>query len=690
MNSSPAKRRKLSPTKSLSLSADGGTGRNVEGGRRSSQRLSFMSPTRASLAKFNPNVLEKVASNPQRLRSWTFNSSPVATKSQKKPDKANHLQAISRGATVDNRDDASFDKENVKQGLELPTQVSSPSSTSPIDGEIIKATRTRLQEGGNEAPKKVSENGTNNVDHSTSMSPSGLGAADPEKSKLRRGSFSDLRSPHTPTRRQRLPYEDQGSSLPSTPSQLGLEAPAEPPRGILYGTPSKRQRKRTAQRTKGPSPLKPVSAPGEIATGKTAMIAIDLGPKIFYANLPQPAPPPKKMEMLEKEKREKAVGSHILEIGSQIVKESLVLHWLKAGVKVKKRVLKKRRRISGLVNDLKQLREDIELLGNMGGQSPSSMQSPLDPPVITTKRTSTNFLSLTCQVGNILPFSSTFTKILQDGVQVTPDPEDVTQSRTDDLPFQIEIQNSRLLATTSEGLVPCEYDVTFRDYRSSSPQALSDERLIKICLTLDSKTLAILDTRTLASGPWPSSELPKCLNESIRGKEFSVLSTAVGRYFKVADLRSQCWRTSRERFSGLCIRDATSPLTNREQATIVQNDEDESHNDLTQSIKFHHTNKQTTVSLTIEWMIGFDPSSGDVRSRVRASPEFPSSWLHTHEGGSSNETAATSGDENKQQDNATPNVKILGRVGEAFDALVKEVGVTDAIGVIVKVLFPFA
>ena len=72
---------------------------------------------------------------------------------------------------------------------------------------------------------------------------------------------------------------------------------------------------------------------------------------------------------------------------------------------------------------------------------------------------------------------------------------------------------------------------------------------------------------------------------------------------------------------------------------------------------------RSDVSLLISWHIGFD-WIGEVESDISAVTSFPRTWRNADERGS------------------------LGKVGEAFDRLVRERGVLDGIRIMVQLIFP--
>ena len=77
--------------------------------------------------------------------------------------------------------------------------------------------------------------------------------------------------------------EDGEPRLPSTPTQLGLEPPPEPPKGFLLSSPSRRP-KRKIRNTAKSSPLKPRSSATEEVT-VDGQERSSLGPRKYYSHI---------------------------------------------------------------------------------------------------------------------------------------------------------------------------------------------------------------------------------------------------------------------------------------------------------------------------------------------------------------------------------------------------------------------
>ena len=189
---SPSKRRKTSLT--------GSVPGNLSPARKTPARASFLSPTKASLARFNPGLLPYPTS---------------ASSGDSRPN--NRGEAIARGQEV------------------RAYILGDPEKAQPVPN-----VQAEQRESREDAPQAL------------------LGA-EVEREPPNKQTVSE-NAVITPQKRQessvnhRAPEEE--ADLPLTPKEQGLQEPEDTPRrGILYSSPSKRlRRKKTSAK---PSPLKP-------------------------------------------------------------------------------------------------------------------------------------------------------------------------------------------------------------------------------------------------------------------------------------------------------------------------------------------------------------------------------------------------------------------------------------------------
>ena len=214
-----AKRRKTSPLTEADIDASKGKPQvqNSHGTSRSQPPASFLSPTKASLSRYHPNVLRRLGSaEPSRSAAGSIRASHQAQTGSRLPSSPKErLNGVRGGHEAQDHAD--------------------------INGHV-----------------SGSDNPSSTIDQET---PSKL----PARLAATRGGLhqENLLQPQTPVNeRKRQAFtgddaglEEQQPSLPSTPSQLGLEPPAEKPRGLLFQSPGRRRGHQSRIQAKG-SPLK--------------------------------------------------------------------------------------------------------------------------------------------------------------------------------------------------------------------------------------------------------------------------------------------------------------------------------------------------------------------------------------------------------------------------------------------------
>lgn len=298
MSAQPAKRRKTSPVKATPV-----LNRHVESA--TAPRASFMSPTRASLSRFNPALLpdaRSASAGPAVRNTATPSGAAGLTRQTMTPD-----QVFSKGQEAFNYIMGNFNAQLQQTLAAMTGQANSPLmlgqpaagnanmvSTVPLGEETdeqMEAMRTAIR--ARKHQERMGSTRAESVARSTPTSirqtrePSPTSTTQPEEddelsmeiprrepARSRTGSARaslapssaikavlpaqassqvvdeemDELSPDMPRqnpRVQRLATEDDG--LPDTPEQIRrqLEAQDHPPRGVLFSSPSKRRRTQT-------------------------------------------------------------------------------------------------------------------------------------------------------------------------------------------------------------------------------------------------------------------------------------------------------------------------------------------------------------------------------------------------------------------------------------------------------------
>lgn len=299
MEDHPRKRRKTSPLTSVTLNVSNTPTRaaSEDGSRSTPARASFISPTKASLARFNPHLLPRLESAERKQEDQASRQSPVfGEKKRPGPDVG--------GKSVD-------DASTVLQQKIQPVKIIGDSQKS-IEGEATaplgfdtapngdgfhscpRRSRTPLMEPLNamELQPTVEQDRRASLDaigdeqqifldsvplHNASGSRGSISehinpTIDTIENDIEQAGGPDPVPPFTPTKNV---LEDAEPRLPPTPSQLGLEAPASSPKGLAFSRPSRKSKKKKLSEVKS-SPLKPrVSSPAMKPAETTG-----LGPRI--------------------------------------------------------------------------------------------------------------------------------------------------------------------------------------------------------------------------------------------------------------------------------------------------------------------------------------------------------------------------------------------------------------------------
>jgi len=276
-SSSPSKRRKTSPTTSVAVDAPSLIpGRNGEATTPS--RASFLSPTKASLARFNPGLLPRPRSAGIGAQRPGSQGNGV---SGQDPTPRRPRSAHGGGSWINGSGGPSKpaiparDKDGEAEALTKPPMgkagTASPGRTTrPLRGGLSAAPRRRSRTPGQaSSPEKVTKP-TKELLIAASP-PEAANETQDVAQKTIDGQLEQELQGSAERRSARLPQAHEGADqgepeLPPTPTQLGLEAPPEPPKGLL-NSPSRRPKRKKSSGVQS-SPLKPRDPPPEITSKK--------------------------------------------------------------------------------------------------------------------------------------------------------------------------------------------------------------------------------------------------------------------------------------------------------------------------------------------------------------------------------------------------------------------------------------
>ena len=367
MDSAPAKRRKTSPSTHVAVNGLEIQTRSIsrDGKQGSSTRASFMSPTKASLARFNPSLLSRTnATEPQRPRSQG----------------ADGERRGARDNTVGNA------HQNARDGLGEPRDAFGEYSS--VNGQGLRATpRRRSRNPRNEytpskntypaivqnpraSPPEGAREGRNGID-ATDLEGPALYPPQPGVDASFAGTNGALPAspspnmPSTPTHlgllraRSGMSFGKDGEpSLPSTPVHLGLEAPPQPPKESLFSSPSQRSKKKEKVITRS-SPLKPPeAAPGRAIPPSNRQLS-NLGPQIYISSIPQPPSTSEEAEHFRMRDDLARLEKELQDIEDRLIRQTLVSGWQPEGSNATKELAKLRRDASSRGQKISRSRKEM-------------------------------------------------------------------------------------------------------------------------------------------------------------------------------------------------------------------------------------------------------------------------------------------------------------------------------------------
>ena len=376
MDSPPTKRRKTSPLTHLSITPqDRQTRLESQDGERSSKaRASFMSPTKASLARFNPSLLAPSnASDPERPRSQGSDSERTRIRGVINGLTSQITQAgvAEPASTTERTIGAPFMSTN-GQGLHAaprrrsrtPGKESTPLNNKqllllPNARESLPAEARGQRNGGHASePKRLSPLPLPSLTRVQVTSTNGAPAAN-ESTHL----------PSTPThggfpgQRSGMGFSEDGEpSLPSTPIHVRLEAPAERPKGPLFSSPHRRSKRKETTATKS-SPLKPNDAGSSRSLKTSNSLPCSLGPRIYISSAPQPPPTEQQAAQLKLRESLRAMEQQLQDIEDRLIKQTLLLKWYQKDGKETKEISKLKKDISTRSVKIARFRDEIDFAG---------------------------------------------------------------------------------------------------------------------------------------------------------------------------------------------------------------------------------------------------------------------------------------------------------------------------------------
>ena len=441
--------------------------------------------------------------------------------------------------------------------------------------------------------------------------------------------------------------EDGEPSLPSTPVQLGLEKPPQPPRGLSSSSPRRRDRKKATGVSKS-SPLKnrwDASAdPGKGLAGQRP----ELGPRIFIAHTPRPPPSSPQCIHDDLARRLLEMEEHLKSLADELVHGLLVCG--KADrhdqePRISKAINKTQMELSVVVGKVLRLRNFIRQSRN-GAETTSDAQC--------VKRESSTHplpIGLAQQLARLLPFSEKaqpeFSKLLHNQPKKALQPSAPAPIETDIRNANIACYNTHLLDGMQKESICLSQMLSF----SFPCDSLRCE--IRAIINVMSKPPYVENMTVLELSTWAEAELGVWLRSPSRSTSLEALGQSIRNYWSACQERLQCFTEAAQAFGSV----------------VMVAHYGDSHADLQQGGRNADNGRQKLsftrdgVSLDVNWQITFT-DGGQTTNIITAQPTFPETWEHTQ------------------------NASELGKVGGAFKALLGKNGAAYAIRAIAGLMFP--
>ena len=156
--------------------------------------------------------------------------------------------------------------------------------------------------------------------------------------------------------------EDGQPSLPSTPVHLGLEAPVERPKGLLFNNPNRKSKRKETTATKS-SPLKPNDTGPSPSVKTSKSVPSSFGPRIYISSIPQPPPTEKEAAQLRLKESLIAMEQQLQDIEDRLIRQTLFLIWHQEDGKETREISKLKNDILTRSAKISRFRGEIELAG---------------------------------------------------------------------------------------------------------------------------------------------------------------------------------------------------------------------------------------------------------------------------------------------------------------------------------------
>ncbi|MCJ1269559.1 hypothetical protein MMC22_009451 [Lobaria immixta] len=659
MEDHPRKRRKTSPLTSVTLKASNTPTRatSEDGSRSTPARAAFMSPTKSSLARFNPHLLRPPVSVERSQQGPTSTQSQIFGKTQGPESYVGDVVVEGISTAPQQKIQPVRVIGHSRESIKGEVTASNGFGTAPNGGRFHSSSRRsqsplveplsagQLQviverdprasppEAAGEKEKTFPD--TVPVDNASgsqdTISEHVNSMIDTIENEIEQADGSEPVPPFTPTKNV---LKDPEPRLPSTPSQLGLEAPPSPPKGLPFINPRRKLERKKRSKVKS-SPLKP-RAPSPATKPVETPSVSSLGPRIPVTSTQQ------SKSTLPKGRRKEAERLYVAS-DSAVSSLELTRHF---------------RAASNSNSSIDVSRKPSTLSQRLALFLPFSKPPTLDP--------------------GTLPQTSTSQK--DAGALHIDTVENIVHSATSNDPT---LQHQSVVLTSPNELLVVEFQ-----------------------LNTDKEKQKVTDLTVTSISPWANVELGRWLQTEAVQLDKPTIERTVSRYWELSEIRAACWYRCEQDLNQKVITsdpagDASSedqqdtitlptelhpggrknnpapsphpfpeePIPNPLDTTTNNHDPSPKAQPIPRRSLHQHLGQQSmhfsrprTTSLLISWRLTISPA-GAVHSSLSAHAVFPEAWIRE------------------------PGGEALGKVSEAFDLLVLEVGVFQAVKVIWSLIF---
>ena len=659
----PTKRRKMSTASATGMSEGDGLADGVIGSSHVVGKSSFVSPTKANLARFNPQLLPSKGSGTLPWRRNSVGQLGLNHDSRvelhfeegvRRPPRARSYAPCTpqcHATLVNGKSYEDFPSSMSKRKMQDTRNV----NTTPKKPRISPNFNARAS-----SPEQLIENNSEMGIPSSQLelTKESGGVSDLQEADKPLKKSNGLQIPSTPIRSSVFGTtsgmnigEDGEPSLPSTPVQLGLERSPAYRQGLSLSSPRKRLARAKIAGTSQSSPLKPKDAASLVLEKSTPATVANLGPRMYVVHTPRPPPPASESVYHNMQRRLATLEEQLKRLAATLLHQVLIFgEQDQQGRRDRtlRNITNQKNEILIMNSKVHRSRKEIRryAMENMVSLEAQATHGGVPTPL--------NSSASPRQLARFLPFSGKYTNLSSDLV--------LQQQRGTSQPSSLGIfddNGSTLLNINSSDTYLIDHmpEDTVIAIQVISFWLPSQTFHCKVRVTVNAASLQIEGLEVLDLSPWAELELGAWLRSQSRDKNLLTLGQSVRGYWTACRQRLACINEAAQGFGDLFV-NSTDFGSLLPPPAELEEDAPNAHN------KRHTlTFARDGVSLHIDWQITIN-DEGQPTDSIIAHPAFPKAW--------------------QQTEFATE----FGKVRKAFDSLLRRNGVAQALQAITGLLFP--